>query len=85
MITDIIIDKTIKVIPMTYRDDKTSTDAKRKVNKRFKLKGGLSMSTWILLIISFTLLAFAFYTIEMRVIDIPVESGKLNSTTTQTQ
>ena len=38
------------------------------LNKSPKPKESLSFATWVLLIISFTLLAYAIYTIQTRVV-----------------
>ncbi len=53
---------------MKNPNDKQSTDVKRKLNKRRKSEDSLPLATWILLIISFSLLAYALYSIQTRII-----------------
>ncbi|WP_350562525.1 hypothetical protein [Psychrobacter sp. CAL346-MNA-CIBAN-0220] len=70
---------------MTTPNNKPSSDSERQLNKRPKPKESLSFATWVLLIISFTLLAYAIYTIQTRVLEAPAETSKLGSNVTQMQ
>ncbi|WP_201548806.1 hypothetical protein [Psychrobacter fjordensis] len=57
---------------MTISNDQPATNDKRnKLNKNLKLTERLSFATWILLIISFTLLAFALYSILIKTLETP--------------
>lgn len=68
---------------MKNPDDKLSTDSKR--NKRPKPEGSLSFATWILLIISFSLLAYALYSIQTRIVEKPAKTKAPKSSITQEQ
>ncbi|MDE4455614.1 hypothetical protein [Psychrobacter sp. DAB_AL62B] len=61
---------------MTTPNNKPSSKSERQLNKRPKPKESLSFSTWILLIISFTLLAYALYTIQTRILEAPADTNK---------
>lgn len=50
-----------------------------------KQKQSIGMATWILLILSFTALAFAVYTIQTRIIDEPIETITREGVVTQIQ
>ena len=57
---------------MTIFNNQPATNDKRdKLNKNLKLTERLSFATWILLIISFTLLAFALYSILTKTLETP--------------
>ena len=57
---------------MTISNDQSATNDKRdKLNKNLKLTERLSFATWILLIISFTLLVFAVYSILIKTLETP--------------
>ncbi|WP_198330372.1 hypothetical protein [Psychrobacter cibarius] len=53
---------------MTTLNNKPSSKPERQLNKRPKSKESLSFATWVLLIISFTLLAYALYIIQTRIL-----------------
>ena len=57
-----------KVAYMTTLNNKPSSKPERQLNKRPKAKESLSFATWVLLIISFTLLAYALYVIQTRIL-----------------
>jgi flagellar basal body-associated protein FliL len=62
---------------MTTPNNKSSSGSEHQLNKSPKPKKSLSFSTWILLIISFTLLAYALYTIQTRVVlEVPAETNQ---------
>lgn len=57
---------------MTISNDQSATNDKRdKLNKNLKLTERLSFATWMLLIISFTLLVFAVYSILIKTLETP--------------
>ncbi|WP_201588073.1 hypothetical protein [Psychrobacter jeotgali] len=70
---------------MTTPNNKPSADSKRKVTKRPKSKDALPLSTWILLIISFSLLGYAIYSIQTRIIEAPVNNSEDKAKVTQAQ
>ena len=53
---------------MTTPNNQPSSKSERQLNKRPKPKESLSFATWVLLIISFTLLAYALYIIQTRIL-----------------
>ena len=53
---------------MTTLNNKPSSKPERQLDKRPKAKESLSFATWVLLIISFTLLAYALYIIQTRIL-----------------
>ena len=53
---------------MTTLNNKPSSDSERQLNKRPKAKESLSFATSVLLIISFTLLAYALYSMQTRIV-----------------
>ena len=58
---------------MTTSNNQPSVHEKRELNKQPKAKESLSFATWVLLIISFTCLAYAIYTIQMRIVQSAVD------------
>lgn len=57
---------------MTISNDQSATNDKRdKLKKKLKLTERLSFATWMLLIISFTLLVFAVYSILIKTLETP--------------
>ncbi|KAA0912826.1 hypothetical protein [Psychrobacter sp. ANT_WB68] len=52
---------------MTTPNNQPSAHEKHKLTKRPKAKESLSFATWVLLIISFSLLIYAIYTIKTRI------------------
>ena len=64
----------------TTPNNKPSSESKHK-----KTKESLSFATWVLLIISFTLLAYALYTIQTRIIEAPAETSKRGGNVTQVE
>ncbi len=68
---------------MKTPNNKPSTDPK--LSKRPKPEGTLSFATWVLLIISFSLLAYAIYSIQTRIIDTPTKTKTPKSSVTQEQ
>lgn len=70
---------------MTTPDNKSSAEASDAISKHPKQKQPIGMSTWILLIISFTALAFAVYSIQTRIIEEPVETITREGVVTQIQ
>ncbi len=62
---------------MTVSNNQSPNDDKRsKLGKRPKFKERLSFATWILLIISFTLLGYALYVIDTRVLATDADTAK---------
>ena len=59
---------------MTTPNNQPTTHEKRILAKRPKEKESLSFATWVLLIISFTCLAYAIYTIQMRIMQSAVDT-----------
>jgi len=53
---------------MTTSNNQPSVHEKRKLIKQPKAKESLPFATWVLLIISFTCLAYAIYTIQTRIV-----------------
>ncbi|MBB3107623.1 flagellar basal body-associated protein FliL [Psychrobacter luti] len=53
----------------TPNNQLSANDKQRKLTKQPKAKESLSFATWVLLIISFTLLAYAIYTIKTRILE----------------
>lgn len=53
---------------MTTPNNQPTAHKKRILTKRPKEKESLSFATWVLLIISFTCLAYAIYTIQTRIV-----------------
>ena len=53
---------------MTTPNNQPSVHEKRKLTKHSKAKESLPFATWVLLIISFTCLAYAIYTIQTRIV-----------------
>ena len=70
---------------MTTSDNRTSNNARDNISKRPKPKQPIGMATWILLIISFTALAFAVYTIQDRIVEEPIETITREGVVTQIQ
>lgn len=71
---------------MTTSDNRTPTNASdNNISKRPKPKQPIGMATWILLIISFTALAFAVYTIQNRIVEEPIETITREGVVTQIQ
>lgn len=68
---------------MTTPNNKPSSDSERQLNKPSKSKESLSFATWVLLIVSFALLAYALYTIQTRILEPPTEISKRGSDVTQ--
>ena len=60
---------------MTTPNNQPSTHEKRKLTKQPKAKESLSFATWVLLIISFTCLAYAIYTIQTRIVKPAIDTG----------
>ena len=58
---------------MTTPNNQPSTHEKRKLTKQ--PKESLSFATWVLLIISFTCLAYAIYTIQTRIVKPAIDTG----------
>ncbi len=58
---------------MTTSNNQPSAHKKRILTKCPKEKESLSFATWVLLIISFTCLAYAIYTIQMRIVQSAVD------------
>lgn len=54
---------------MTTPNNQPSAHEKHKLNKHRKEKESLSFATWVLLIISFSLLIYAIYTIKTRIVN----------------
>ena len=53
---------------MTTPNNQPSSKPERQLNKHSKAKESLSFATWVLLIISFTLLGYALYIIQTRIL-----------------
>lgn len=53
----------------TSNNQPSANDKQRKLTKQSKAKESLSFATWVLLIISFTLLIYAVYTIKTRILE----------------
>ena len=53
---------------MTTPNNQPSSKPESQLTKRSKSKESLSFATWVLLIISFTLLAYALYVIQTRIL-----------------
>ncbi len=70
---------------MKTPDNKPSSDTKFKLNKHLKSTDALPLPTWILLIISFTLLGYAIYSIQTRILEAPVETTIPKSSVTPVQ
>ncbi len=68
---------------MTNPDDRSSVNPKRKFSKRPKWTGSLSISNWILVIISFIFFAYALYTIKTRIIESSVKNDMPKSDISQ--
>ena len=60
---------------MTTPNNQPSAHEKRKLTKQRKEKESLSFATWVLLIISFTCLAYAIYTIQTRIVKPAIDTG----------
>ena len=60
---------------MTTPNNQPSAHEKRKLNKNRKEKESLSFATWVLLIISFSLLIYAIYTIQTRIVKPAIDTG----------
>ena len=60
---------------MTTPNNQPSAHEKRKLTKRRKETESLSFATWVLLIISFTCLAYAIYTIQTRIVKPAIDTG----------
>ena len=60
---------------MTTPNNQPSAHEKRKLTKHRKEKESLSFATWVLLIISFTCLAYAIYTIQTRIVKPAIDTG----------
>lgn len=58
---------------MTTPNNQPTAHKKRILTKRPKEKESLSFAPWVLLIISFTCLAYAIYTIQMRIVQSAVD------------
>ena len=54
---------------MTTSNNQPSAHEKQKLTKHPKAKGSLSFATWVLLVLSFTLFAYAIYTIKTRILE----------------
>ena len=54
---------------MTTSNNQQFAHKNRKLTKHPKAKGSLSFATWVLLILSFTLFAYALYTIKTRILE----------------
>ena len=54
---------------MTTPNNQPSAHEKHKLTKQPKAKESLSFATWVLLIISFSLLIYAIYTIKTRIVN----------------
>ncbi|WP_296242840.1 MULTISPECIES: hypothetical protein [unclassified Psychrobacter] len=59
---------------MTTPNNQPTAHKKRILTKRPKEKESLPFATWVLLIISFTCLAYAIYTIQMRIVQSAVDA-----------
>ncbi|MEN2752324.1 DUF4230 domain-containing protein [Psychrobacter sp. FBL11] len=70
---------------MTTSDNRTPNNARDNISKRPKPKQPTGIATWILLIISFTALAFAVYTINDRTVEEPIETVTREGVVTQIQ
>ncbi|MGM8898860.1 MULTISPECIES: DUF4230 domain-containing protein [unclassified Psychrobacter] len=70
---------------MTTSDNRTPSNARDNISKRPKPKQPTGIATWILLIISFTALAFAVYTINERTVEEPIETVTREGVVTQIQ
>ena len=53
---------------MTTPNNQPSSKPEHQLTKRPKSKESLSFATWVLLIISFTLLGYALYIIQTRIL-----------------
>lgn len=60
---------------MTTPNNQPSVHEKRKLTKHRKENESLSFATWVLLIISFTCLAYAIYTIQTRIVKPAIDTG----------
>ena len=70
---------------MTTPNNQPSVHEKRKLTKHPKAKESLSFATWVLLIISFTCLAYAIYTIQTRIVKPAIDiDGAAQSSLVQT-
>lgn len=58
---------------MTTPNNQPSAHEKRILTKRYKQKESLPFATWVLLIFSFTCLAYAIYTIQTRIVQPAVD------------
>ncbi|MBO1529993.1 DUF4230 domain-containing protein [Psychrobacter sp. F1192] len=70
---------------MTTPNHQPSTDSQDILSKRPKPKPSIGVATWLLLILSFTALAFAVYTIQTRTVEEPVETITREGVVTQIQ
>ena len=68
-----------EVAHMTTPNNQPSVHEKRKLTKHPKAKESLSFATWVLLIISFTCLAYAIYTIQTRIVKPAIDTGTAKS------
>lgn len=69
---------------MSFSNNKSSADNKRnKLSKRPKSNDKLSFATWVLLIISFTLLGYALYVIQTRILETNIDNTKATPTVIQ--
>lgn len=72
---------------MSVSNNKSTTSNKRnkrnKISKRPKSNDRLSFATWVLLIISFTLLGYALYVIQTRILETNTENAKATTSVIQ--
>ena len=69
---------------MSVSNNKSSADNKRnKLSKRPNSNDKLSFATWVLLIISFTLLGYALYVIQSRILETNIDNTKATPTVIQ--
>jgi hypothetical protein len=70
---------------MTTPDKRTAAESNGNLNKRLKPKQPIGFATWVLLIISFSALAFAVYSIQSRIVEEPIETITREGVVTQIQ
>lgn len=69
---------------MSVSNNKSTTNNKRnKLSKRPKSNDWLSFATWVLLIISFTLLGYALYVIQTRILETNIDNAKVTTSVIQ--
>ncbi len=69
---------------MSVSNNKSTTSNKRnKLSKRPKSNDRLSFATWVLLIISFTLLGYALYVIQTRILETNIDNAKVTTSVIQ--